>query len=36
MVLKGVNPSLGSEHNQGAAIMELGHILSLGMKSLWI
>lgn len=26
-VLKGVNPSLWSEHNQGAAIMELGHIL---------
>lgn len=36
MVLKGVNPSLWSEHNPGAAIMELGHILSLGRKLLWI
>lgn len=36
MILKGVNPSLWSEHNQGAAITELGHILSLGRKSLWI
>lgn len=36
MVLKGVNPSFWNEHNQGAAIMELGHILSLGRKSLWI
>lgn len=34
MVIKGVNPSLWSEHNQGAALMELGHISSLGRKSL--